>query len=539
MNPKIARDPYLRPLCERHGEAAVFEAGFFLDDDPDDAPLDDVDWLCTPTARLRQHLAAGTVPGGPDPDTAPGTADGPPVVLLSTGGFFPVHAGHLAMMATARQVAEGEGLRVVGGYLSPGHDDYLTLKCGSLPLPASARLALAAEAVADSDWLEIDPWEALARRVAVNFTDVAARLERYLQARVDPALEVVYVCGGDNARFALAFAERGRCVVVGRPGHDPTVARWRTDPRLAGHPRIRWAEGDDDSASSALRPVRTDPPARRLHLRREDERAVATLGLPADAWRRFQEGLVARLRQHLDLAVPLPDGPTAGAGLGPDHRPTISLDPFTPGDVDLAVSRLFDLGGLRLLGHVARPGAPALEEQVAALRPGRWRVRDDDRATGSTAAFLRTLLPDHVAADTFTFRVEDAGAEIADSRDFLLGTDHGGLVVALPDGSIGRAPYLLPFVDPAVRAGIPGAEALPFSIDVWRLNAETLAGTGLSVADLPAASARPLLVAGERPDAPLHEVATRYADRLAGLLPPGRPDAGAGSPQAPASSSVE
>ena len=100
------------------------------------------------------------------------------------------------------------------------------------------------EAVAGSDWLSVDPWEAQHRRVSVNYTDVVARLRTYLRAHVDPRLEVLYVCGGDNARFALAFTERGGCVVVARPGSD-AVAEYRMwRDRLGGHPRILWAASD-------------------------------------------------------------------------------------------------------------------------------------------------------------------------------------------------------------------------------------------------------------------------------------------------------
>ena len=161
MNPKIRRDPYLAPLCARHGDQAACEAGFCEDDDPRDAPLDDGDWLCTPTDPVRRGLAGGR-PGGA------GDRGSRPVVLVSTGGFFPVHSGHLAMMASARRAAEASGWWVVGGYLSPGHDRYLALKCGGLPMAASDRLALAAAASADHDWLAVDPWEALARRVAMG-----------------------------------------------------------------------------------------------------------------------------------------------------------------------------------------------------------------------------------------------------------------------------------------------------------------------------------------------------------------------------------
>ena len=58
-------------------------------------------------------------------------------------------------------------------------DDRELRLCGGM-------LRLCAEAVAGSDWLSVDPWESMHRRVSVNFTDVAARLRAYLRAHVDP-----------------------------------------------------------------------------------------------------------------------------------------------------------------------------------------------------------------------------------------------------------------------------------------------------------------------------------------------------------------
>ena len=69
---KVARDPFLAPVVARWGEAAAWDAGFFVDGATDDEPLDDVDRLCTPIDHLRRGLAERT-------------GHGPPVVLVTTG----------------------------------------------------------------------------------------------------------------------------------------------------------------------------------------------------------------------------------------------------------------------------------------------------------------------------------------------------------------------------------------------------------------------------------------------------------------------
>ncbi|MEO8354212.1 MAG: hypothetical protein ABI680_20985, partial [Chthoniobacteraceae bacterium] len=121
MHRKIRRDPFLARLCERHGESAVWAAGFFFDSDAENAPLDDVDWLCTP--RPKRAVTGER-----------------PAVILFTGAFCPVHTGHLAAMEEALVAAERAGFDIVGGYLSPGHDEYIRTKCGPAAIPAHERL---------------------------------------------------------------------------------------------------------------------------------------------------------------------------------------------------------------------------------------------------------------------------------------------------------------------------------------------------------------------------------------------------------------
>ena len=494
MHPKLARDPYLRALVARHGEAAAHASGWFDDGDDRDAPLDDVAWACTPLPPPRATATR-------------------PAVLVATGGFCPPHDGHVEMMHRARDAATAQlGFDVLAGYLSPGHDRYARLKAGDAAMPASTRLAACADlaARAAGDWLLVDPWEALHRRVAVNFTDVCARLRAYLRAHVDPRVEVVYACGGDNARFAQAFAEDGACVVVARPGADAEVAAWRA--RLGAHPRVAWASGNHPGASRALRPPGPwRAPRSRLVVRLEDARAARTLGLSAAALHAFQRELVALLRAHAEVRV---------VELAPDARAQpgeLVLNPLVSGGAaTLAISRAYALGGYQSRGHVARPGARPLADQLAAIPPGDYVVRDDDRATGGTLAAVRALLPPHARVVGERVAIaHDADEDVVDSRDFLLGADDAGLVVELPRRSLGRAPYVLPYVDPAARCSLPPAAARAVSIAAWDLNARALAGR--RVADL-AAPARATLAAfglGD-PARELAELCAWHRDRLAG-----------------------
>jgi hypothetical protein len=409
------------------------------------------------------------------------------------------------MLQSARVAAERAGFDVVGGYLSPGHDAYLRLKCGAAAIPASERLRQCAAAVASSDWLSVDPWEAMHRQVSVNFTDVTARLRAYLRAHVDPRIEVLYVAGADNARFALAFSELGGCVIVGRPGADAELATWRS--RLDGQAHVIWADGDHPAASRALRASQwIDKPRRRVVVRLEDERAVHTLGLGDTRYAAFRSELVHVLARYATVRTVTLHEPGTEANV-------ISLDAMLPSTHELAISRMFAPGGYELLGHIARPGASPLADQVAAIAPGAYALRDDDTVTGGTLASVRALLPASISITKTVLAIaHDDEEEVLDARDFLLGADHGGLVIALPRGAIGRAPYALPYVDPAVRASIPASHA--FSLDVWSLNARTFAPTGLRVRELPAPARATIQAAGFADDVTLEAVCTWHIDRL-------------------------
>ena len=186
-----------------------------------------------------------------------------------------------------------------------------------------------------------------------------------------------------------------------------------------------------------------------------------------------------------------------------------------PAEIDLAVSRLFDLGGYRPLGHTARPGSAPLDDQLAAIPRGRWTLRDDDRSTGATVRFVTEHLPAGVTLAATTFALDpDASADgdIADSRDFLLGTDDGGLVVALPGGD--DRPRALPAPLRRSRRSAAASPAPTPSRSRSRCGTSTprvFAPTDLTVADLPPAAARTMAAAGFAPDTPLADVARHHA----------------------------
>ena len=433
------------------------------------------------------------------------------------------------MMDLARATLVAAGRDVIGGYLSPSHDSYVSTKdAGRAARPAEDRVLLCEEAVADHDWLMVDPWEARAVGVAINYTDVLRRLEAYLAVHVPGAApEVAYVFGGDNAGFARAFLDHGTCVCVPRPGCEDQVRRVAAEPEIAGCDRIHVAARPTSAGAS---PERSAPVSISSSAIRTGGQAHVPAGVAAllDRWdaNPSPAAAVLAVRNDVDWAiapwrrVPAAAPPAAvevwreevvdalheafsGTGVliecydldaQAEHvaalaasGPVLVLDPCTsaggpPTRCRLAPTRLFAVsdGQRRAIDTVARPGQPALRAQVASIAPGDYTLVDDDVSTGTTLATIRALLPPSVRITEVVSLLDwsraQAGAtgalhDCADLRDLLVGARDAGLVVELPDRTIGRVPYVLPYVSPASRLSMPPAAAVPFSQRVWQANA--------------------------------------------------------------------
>jgi hypothetical protein len=171
----------------------------------------------------------------------------------------------------------------------------------------------------------------------------------------------------------------------------------------------------------------------------------------------------------------------------------VSMDPLMEkGAIPLAFSRCYLPGGTRFVEMIPRPGYPSLEDQVKLIDRGSEGrpliVVEDDFYTGETiektlTERLGALAPRiaGVVAGTKigphqppSFLVRGAvryvcegdadplaKVDLGDPRDYVIGAS--GLVCRLPSGSLGRLPYVLPFVSPTARASIPSAAEGSFS----------------------------------------------------------------------------
>jgi hypothetical protein len=122
---------------------------------------------------------------------------------------------------------------------------------------------------------------------------------------------------------------------------------------------------------------------------------------------------------------------------------------------------------------------------MSRLKPGDYTLVDDDIASGNTMSLLMALLPDNVHVkkirtltehshrEYLKGRPKSANAELfdmVDLRDFIFGAKAGGLVVELPNRTLARAPYSLPYISLTTRASLPPSAEMAFSKAIWKLN---------------------------------------------------------------------
>jgi len=184
----------------------------------------------------------------------------------------------------------------------------------------------------------------------------------------------------------------------------------------------------------------------------------------------------------------------------------VALDPLcdSPDVVHVGLSRWYHPGGSTLAGEGFRPGFPAVADQLVQLRDlvGSEPVAliEDDMYTGETlASTVADLLNAGInvrqvvvgiqicQTDLAIDDVQTAAAvryalnrqralseqiDLGDPRDYLIGLS--GLVILLDSTrgkpSLGRAPYILPFVRPSDRASFPPDSDWSLSMAILELS---------------------------------------------------------------------
>ena len=463
---KMMADKFYKDVFLKYGFSTAIEAGFVYDSFNDKSYYN-LNALTTPFDKLNMHDVKN------------------PVVLLSTGGFTPIHAGHIKMMELAKQVLNSNGYNVIGGYISPSHDNY----AGKKPYNTKEspdRVYDAQEAVKNNNWIMIDPWESLYVSDYINFTDVIERLEQYLKKHINPKIRVAYVFGDDNIDFMYCFENKGIGICVERNGSKMAFG-WQKhyfkkykncffienkskESKLSSiYIRKSITNNKTEDSADALYAVRNESIIPLNYLNEYKNKLSM-------AQKMFLNGFLAILKETIqNKIIVLPVNKQIESF---KENNVISLDPYFSGEYNIDVSRLFPISSPQIssIALINRPGSEDIDTQINKIKPGNYCLVDDDSATGTTIQFIKSKLPKNVIISKTCFLTEgyignnEKLYDIIDLRDFIFGAKDGGLVVKLPNNKIVRTIYSAPYVSLPRRAKIPAIKEKEFSRKVWELN---------------------------------------------------------------------
>jgi hypothetical protein len=397
----------------------------------------------------------------------------PAAVLVSTGSYSPIHAGHVGIMEVAKKHIESLGYQVVQGVISPSHDAYVSIKYGGkAKMHVGIRAQRIFEAVETSDWLVQDRMEGEMLSCAVNFSTVLEHVRLYLMAHhpdVSESTPVFYVYGSDNAGFSEAFIGNepyhGICVARADASLEPLREQYACRSNLhfiAHNESFGHHSSTRVRAEVDLNPIIEHSLDKGLYLVRAD-----------DVPRAFADALSEIIARHIEPGVEIKVIDSSDFSLG--QHATVSLDKYVSGQYNLDVSRVFEISAGQIKAKGMTSLSQPLENQVGSIAPGEYTLVDDDSITGFTMEQVEQAMEQIgarvIGRDTLIGQVlgDRPLYDIVDARDFLVTAPKGGLVVQHQGKHI-RAPYLFPFVNVVTRARILPERQHAFCRAVYALN---------------------------------------------------------------------
>lgn len=475
---KVLRDEYYSEVYKKYLNIdTVIKAGFILDSlELEDLNYYNLSLLTTPVSKLIDFKEQKENP----------------IVLLSTGGFDPIHDGHIYMMEFAKEVLEKEGYNVIGGYLSPSHESYVSTK-PYYKINAYERLDLCQEYVKDSKWLMIDPWESIYVKTYINFTDIIQRLEQYLRKHVNSKIQVAYVFGGDNSEFMYCFEDKGIGICVEREGYSEKFYEMKKKFKGKNNFFISNKSIVSTYSSRNIRKRQGYKYKEQNYSKEDGDYVIRNEGMiPLEnykeyvnneklknAHKEFLKQLILLINKAFDNKLDIKtidmQEQLKIASRVLDGRQTISLDTYYRGTYDIETSRLFDISDTqkKYISLIGRIGHDTIENQIKKIKDGNYILVDDDSATGKTIREIMSNLPDRINIEQIYLlasMINKKIFDIVDFRDFIIGVQNGGLVVRLPNREVARSPYVLPYVNLKSRATIPAIREMEFSIKLWEMN---------------------------------------------------------------------
>lgn len=371
-------------------------------------------------------------------------------VLLTTGCFSPLHSGHVQMMNEAKNWLESQGETASYGSFILAHQNYIREKHNRYTL--EERQYLAQSLIGDYNWLHVDMRANLYYDNDTNFTQLMTEL--YAKSPTQ-----AYVFGSDRYEFGyIALTDNRLYICVIRDKNDIEKVKALYDKlNLSNLVYIIPDEINTISSTEVYQSTTLPRPRNGKRLAIRDDGLFAYSTLDKDKYENFKRELEQAFLQcspfeqidWIDVNTQLRDVPDF-------KNKVISLDKYYHGDIQLNISRYFDLGGWQQHANDLVFSTQYDEEIELAplninLPDDRYVLVDDDSISGYTFNKLK----DSVDTIVSTYTLMTPGYDdVVDARDFIIGAKYSGLLCKQSNGKLKRYPYLWPEVNLYHRASI-------------------------------------------------------------------------------------
>lgn len=498
---KALLDPYYHETLQHYPDLnQLLPAGFFDDSLEPGVFNYKEDFFCTPIFKILHRFNEFK------------NSKKPFVVILNTGSYSPIHLGHIQMMESAYEVLS-EQYVVLGGYFSPSHDKYVSQKySGTAAYHSDARIDLCENLIYNHPYLMIDPWEARYNDVPINFTNVIIHLKKLLAKYISAPVKIAYVYGSDNAGFGWSFIKEDISVCFERPGYELPYKVMKEDPNMTQDRHFFIPHKNNFYSSKSIREgsyhFLSDkiknlyfqfknnqyPIFSNSYLIRDDSAyCIKNIHCSKEQLNTFKSGLIESFKKaflpYTNINILLLDIEKQNQFLNSvyfNDKHIVNADLWThhPQQYTLDITRLFYLSDGQVSSEklIPRLGAKSLEEQLSVIKNEPLTFVDDDIASGKTFKMIKQLLPQDYVFDELIALSQQSFYEeyhyeesynfhdIVDFRDFLIGSKESGLTVELPNGQLGKAPYVWPYISTSHRAKIPHINQREFSLNIWKIN---------------------------------------------------------------------
>ncbi len=446
------------------------------------------------------------------------------IILFTTGSYAPIHEGHIFSWLAAILKAKKEGLKVGLFIISPSHDDYVLKKSESHQVfNIYERIKLIKKGLNDffikygeykqyEKLFKIDYFESLYSSCAINFSEVL----KYIKTSIDrlgyKKVKIGYVFGDDNLDFYKPFINEKRyyafCVernnnIIHENYKNIFFIKYLN--KVASKQSSTIIRNLETNKNAVFAIKNKDGEYKDEHHRGETDYNELNYFVRNDAvfainhwikkypdkkdlliqeYKLFHKKLIYLFKSEFPnlriISSELDKQKEILKSLSIDNN-ILNLDICSNYDNSIKQNainycRKFELSSEQSssVGLITRE-----HKKNHKILPGNYIFVDDDIASGYTLNKIKNQL-EHInitKAYSLTelefkkkYPNEDFSCfDVVDTRDFLLGTNYGGLMCYV-NGKISRYPYWIPFVNLMSRAKV--VNGFRFQKEVLNYNLE-------------------------------------------------------------------